>query len=578
MILQALVDYYRRKAANDPSGIAPPGWERKEIPYVVVVDREGHVVQVDSTTEGEGKARRAKTHLIPAAVKKAAAIKANLLWDNIEYALGVPTGKSRTADGDAECRNKVHLRHRAFIDRIGALRSRGADVGLDALWKFLDSYDGSPFGEEQVWQSFLETGPFITFRLKGDEEIIAQRPAVRALVDGSPAAEANGICLVSGEADSVAALHPAIKGVRGAQSAGANIVSFNLDAFRSFGKEQGANAPVGQKSTFAYTTALNHLLGKDSRQRIQVGDSTTVFWSERASGAAMEEAFAGWFDPPKDDPDANAGRVTALFEFKQGKPLTGDDGQRFFVLGLAPNAARVSIRFWHVATVKEIGERLFQHFADLDVVRPAGAAPFPSIYWLLRSIAVLEKAENVSPNLAADWMRSILTGSPYPQTLLQAAVRRCRARQEVGPLRAAIIKACLNRSRPDSEREITVALDPENTNTGYRLGRLFAVFEKIQEEANPGLNATIRDRYFGAASASPLVAFPLLNRLKMHHLSKLENRGRMVNLEKLIGEVMNGLEARNPFPPHLSLADQGRFAVGYYHQRQKFFEKTGGEK
>ncbi len=578
MILQSLVDYYRRKAANDPSGIAPPGWERKEIPYIVVIDREGRVVQVDVTMEGEGKARRFQSQLVPAGVKKASSIKANLLWDSVEYALGVATGKSRASDKELAALKKVQTRHQAFSDRLALLTSRGSDEGLEALTRFLEGYDGSPIGEESVWQDLLENGPFITFRLKGDEGIIARRPKVRALVDSVRAPEANGVCLVSGEPDTVAELHPAIKGVRDAQPAGANIVSFNLAAFRSFGKAKGANAPVGQKSTFAYTTALNHLLRKDSRQKIQVGDSTTVFWSEKASGAAMEEAFAGWFDPPKDDPDANAGRVKALFEFRQGKPLTEDDGQRFFVLGLAPNAARVSIRFWHVATVKEIGERLFQHFADLDIVRPPGAAPFPSIYWLLRSIAVLEKAENVPPNLAGDWMRSILTGSPYPQTLLQSAVRRCRARQDVGPVRAAIIKACLNRSRPDSEREITVALDPENTNTGYRLGRLFAVFEKIQEEANPGLNATIRDRYFGAASASPLVAFPLLNRLKMHHLSKLDNRGRMVNLEKLIGEVMNGLDAQNPFPPHMSLADQGRFAVGYYHQRQKFFEKTGGEK
>ncbi len=578
MILQALADYYHRKSTQDDSPIAPPGWETKEIPYVVVISSSGSAVQVESTVEGEGRTKRAKVQLIPAAVKRSSGIKANLLWDNVEYALGVPTGKSHAPGNEEKARKKVVARHQAFTERVEELAERACDEGLDALSRFLETYDGSQIGEERDWQEFLEKGPFLSFRLKGDQVLIPQRPKVRAFIDDAPAALANAVCLVSGKPDSVAELHPAIKGVRGAQSVGANIVSFNLDAFRSFSKKQGANAPVGHRTTFAYTTALNHLLGKDSKQKVQVGDATTVFWSEKSSGTAMEHAFAGWFDPPKDDPDDATARVKALYDFKQGKPLTDDDDQRFFVLGLSPNAARVSIRFWHVATIREIGARIFQHFTDLDIVRPPGAAHFPSIYWLLRSIAVLEKAKNVPPNLAGDWMRAILTGTPYPQTLLQSAVRRCRARHDVGPLRAAIVKASLNRSRSESEREISVALDPENTNTGYCLGRLFAIFEKIQEAASPDLKATIRDRYFGSASASPLVAFPILNRLKMHHLSKIESRGRMVYFEKLNGEVMNGLDAKDPFPPHLSLADQGRFAVGYYHQRQKFFEKTGGEK
>ena len=116
-----------------------------------------------------------------------------------------------------------------------------------------------------------------------------------------------------------------------------------------------------------------------------------------------------------------------------------------------------------------------------------------------------------------------------------------------------------------------MALDVTNTNPGYRLGRLFAVLEKIQEEASPGINATIRDRFYGSASGTPVAAFPHLMKLKNHHLAKLENRGRAVNLEKIVGEIMDGLD---DFPTHLSLQDQGRFAVGYYHQRQDFFKKN----
>jgi CRISPR-associated protein Csd1 len=322
---------------------------------------------------------------------------------------------------------------------------------------------------------------------------------------------------------------------------------------------------------------LNHLLSKDSRQRLQVGDATVVFWAERASGAAAEEAFRDWFDVPPDDPDRRTERVRALIELRQGRPLTGDDEQRFYVLGLAPNAARIAVRFWQVATIRELGDRAFAHFEALKIDRGGRDEEFPTLTSLLRALAVQGKIENVQPNLAGEWMRAILAGAPYPVTLLQSALRRARAEQGVGYRRAAVIKACLHRMSGSKEENPTVSLDNQNPNAAYRLGRLFAVLERIQEEANPGLNATIRDRYFGAASSSPRMVFPVLNRLKNHHLAKLDNRGRAVNLERLVGEIVDGLDASDPFPASLSLADQGRFAVGYYHQRQHpMTYRTGG--
>jgi CRISPR-associated protein Csd1 len=423
-----------------------------------------------------------------------------------------------------------------------------------------------------VWSEILETNPAMTFRLNGDRDLVCQRPAVRAVLGNASSETEKITCLISGDLDGFERLHTAIKGVWGAQVAGANIVSFNLSSFNSFGKEQGANAPVGKRAAFAYTTALNYLLSKESTQRIQIGDASTVFWSEKHT--YLEDTFAGLFDePPKDDPAKQTRAIEALFKAPQTGVL-GDEGgkTRFYVLGLAPNAARISVRFWQVGTVAEMSARIRQHFEDLEIIHASFEKPYLSLFRLLVATASQGKSENIPPNLAGEFMRATLAGLPYPQTLLQAAVRRIRAEREVTYPRAALIKACINRQArysPSQEKEIAVSLDDSNTNPGYRIGRLFAVLEKAQEEAvNP--SATIRDRFYGAASSSPVTVFANLMKLKNHHLAKLEE-GRKRYFEKLIGQIMSDI---NDFPAHLSLADQGRFAIGYYHQRQAFFTKS----
>lgn len=562
MILQALSEYYRRKTSGDDAELAPPGFEYKEIPFVLVLDREGRLVQIDDLRSPDGK--RAKRQLVPQGEKRTVGVSANLLWDSLEYVLGFDSrGKPE----------RVARQHVDFRDRIERLS--GEDEALVAVKKFLARDPLAEAESSPSWPALIEGNPLLSFRLAGDADLVSQRPAVRRLLEEVPP-EAGARCLATGGLDRLARLHPSIKGVRDAQSSGASLVSYNEPAFCSFGKDQGANAPVGQATVFAYTTALNHLLRSGSPQRIQLGDATTVFWAEKASGGPVEQAFTSWFDPPRDNPDANVESVRALYAFQRGKPLTEDDRQRFYVLGLAPNAARLAVRFWQVATIAELGERIFRHFAALEIVRPPKAPVYPSLPQLLASIALQGKLKHVPPGLAGEWLRSILAGTPYPRTLLEAAIRRCRAEQSVSPSRAALIKACLLRSATQEKENLTVSLDLCNVNPGYRLGRLFAVFEKLQEDASPGINATIRDRYFGSASSSPRVAFSVLNRLKNHHLAKLPGRGLAVVREKLIGEIMSGIDAENPFPARLSLADQGRFVVGYYHQRQAFFEKQGG--
>ena len=378
-------------------------------------------------------------------------------------------------------------------------------------------------------------------------------------------------CLVAGEPDEPARLHTAIKGVYGAQTSGANIVSFNLPAFNSYGKEQSFNAPVGKCAEFAYTTALNRLLAKGSGQRLQVGDASTVFWAERKH--EIESVFADLFgEPPKGETEQDYKQIVATFRApKTGAPPQLDPKTRFYVLGLAPNAARIAVRFWFAGTVGEVAGNVEQHFDDIEIIRAPKQPKYLSLFRLLVATAAQGKAENIPPNLAGELMKAILAGTPYPKALLGAAIRRCRAEHEINYPRASLIKAVLSREARyyrKTEKEIGMSLDKTNSNVGYRLGRLFATLEKIQEEANPGINATIRDRFYGSASATPVAAFPHLMKLKNHHVSKLENQGRVVNFERVIGEIMDELV---DFPAHLSQPDQGRFAVGYYHQRQAFF-------
>lgn len=574
MILHALYDYYQRKAADpDPARRLPRfGFEDKEIPFIVELTAEGKAVGITPTWQNEGKKKTARRYLVPQTVKRSSGIAANLLWDTAEYVLGVDTrGKPE----------RVAEQHAAFRQRLTELPERArADPGLLALDAFYAQGGAALLQTDPSWTEIVEGNPNMSFRLFGDGDLICQRPAVASSVgrtaDAAPGKE---LCLVTGEACEAERLHASIKGVWGAQSSGASLVSFNLDAFTSFNKTQGENAPVSLAAAFAYTTALNHLLDRNSRQRLQVGDASTVFWAQRGNALAeeIEAGFGDAFGEAIDDPDARTDRVRGLLGAIRNGQFGGELGQeKFYVLGLAPNAARVAVRFWQDATLAEIGQRIAEWFADLNTIRGPRDPEFPSLFRLLAACAAQGKADNIPPRLGGDILRAALSGSAFPEAWLYAAVQRCRAEQNVPYLRAAALRACLNRRLRRSgnippAKEFLPMLDISDPRPAYRLGRLFAALEKIQEESSPGLNATIRERYYGAASSTPVSVFTTLLRLKQHHLAKLANRGRAVNFERLIGEIMGGL---SDFPRHLSLPEQGEFSLGYYHQRQDFFNKT----
>ncbi len=578
MILQELVRYYDRKALNpDPAQRLPAlGLEDKEIPFVIELAADGQVQQLRDNRYRDGKRTRARSFLVPKGEKKTSGVRANLLWDTANYAIGLQRERKSAAEISP---------HAAFIARIEQLPEAvqqlpGVAATLAALrlgnWTLLHSHP--------AWPDIVETNPVMSFCLLGHEDLVCQDPRIVSAVATTESDSPRGRCLVDGTEQPIQRLHAAIKGVWGAQTSGANIVSFNARAFESYGKaeRQGENAPLGERAAFAYTTALNHLLAKDSRNRVQVGDASAVFWADGASPLLDGEfSLADFLGETRDNPDRGTQAVQALYRAVQSGQLPLAEREvHFFVLGLAPNAARISVRFWFQATVGELAPRIWQHFEDLKLVRRFdNEPPSPWLSRLLSSLALQGKVDNVPPRLAGEWMRAILEGLPYPALLLNAAVVRCKAERDVPYLRAALLKAWLNRDHrrrhPQGDphhAEFKEELDMQQTDAAYRLGRLFALLERIQQRAQPGINATIRDRYYGAASTTPVAVFTTLLRLKNAHLKKLSD-GEGIYFERLLGEVFGTLEAPAlaDFPRQLNLPDQGRFALGYYHQRQSLF-------
>lgn len=584
MILQALYDYYQRKAADPENKIAPEGFEWKEIPFLIVIDGNGNFVNLEDTRTGEGKSRRANTFLVIKTKGRPGANAyqtTNVFWDHFGYVLANPKDESVKAKADAK------KQHKTFITLTDQFSKKYPDnLQFKAVNSFLDQPEQLQMVlRHKYWKECIKIlGCNLSFRIVGETKIVAEHEDLYDLgvdetakeneadeiaVDGKN----DAICLITGDRSPIAVLHTATS-IQGGKSGG-KLVGFQKNSgYDSYHKEQGLNAPVSKKAEAAYTTALNVLLGKDSNNKFRLSDASVVYWSEKKS--EFENKFAFFFASPlQDDPDRNSREVKALFESIYSGKLNEEGDTSFFILGLAPNASRISVRFWKTGKIKDFAEKLVSHFNDLEIIRGKNdEREYFSLFNLLSNIAFEYKLENIPPNLSGKVIECILDGSVYPATLQQQCIRRIRAEQQVNRIRAAILKAFLNRKNRiynTNEKQITMALDLENTNQGYLCGRLFAVLEKIQEEAQPGINTTIKDRFYGAASSTPVTVFSRLLNLTTHHLAKLA-RGRKTNLEKLIQQVISGINS-DGMPAHLSLDNQSRFAIGYYHQRQDFFTK-----
>jgi CRISPR-associated protein Csd1 len=434
----------------------------------------------------------------------------------------------------------------------------------------------------------------IVFRVGDELGYLHDRPAAKNIWGQiiSSGSKERAVCLVTGEEAPLARLHPSIKGVWGAQTAGASIVSFNLDAFTSYGHEQGENAPVSEAAAFAYTTALNRLLAPGSRHRVQIGDTSTVFWAEaeEAELGELAEACFGAALGLEIDKEMEASKVRPILQaISKGRPLADFNpalakGVKFYVLGLSPNASRLSIRLWLEDDFGTFADRLAEHRRDMEIAPPAREET-PTIRNLLLETAVQRKYENVPPQLAGQLLRAVLAGGRYPATLLATLLMRLRADGDIRDLRVAMLKAIVVRDRrlargPASisnprEENLFVSYDPDCREPGYLLGQLFAVYEYAQTAAlGRGVNATVKDKFYGSASTTPESVFPLLDRGSVPHLAKLRKvRPRQaVNIEKQIAEIMERLSpSRTAFPKSLPPAQQALFALGYYHERNRRF-------
>ena len=557
MILKALYDYYNRC-----EGLTRKGLENKEIGYLIVIEPDGTFVRIESRMQDK---KTAASFVVLQTVKRTGSkFIPNYLWDNYEYVIG---GKGANVK-----------KHNAFIYIIEYLKSElPKNKNINAISNFYKKYNDieKVIEKDSLFENLHKSIKNISFLIDGEYKIAAEDPDVQALVLTQKNEDNQvGTCLVLGEDRSIARLHTTIKLTKDTGP----LISFQTKSgYDSYGKQRGYNAPVSEEAEFAYTTALNAMLQKGSHNKFSVGNRTFVFWasSNKAVAEQVEDSLfdlLGYSETKEDNPNAKIEQVRKVFTSIYSGVLKTNLDDRFYILGLAPNAARIAVVFWSETSLKEFAGMVIRHFNDMEIVDTRkDKKPYMGIRDMLSAVTLGGKQSDVTPNLPEAVIKSIFQGIPYPYTLLSACIGRIRAESDGANriTRMAIIKAYLNRQN-DNNKKIEVMLDKSNTNQGYLCGRLFAVLDRIQEDANN--ISSIRERYMNAASATPASVFATILNMSSHHLEKLSNEGKKVFYEKLKQEIIDKISA-DGFPAHLDLQDQGRFFVGYYHQRQDLFTK-----
>jgi len=547
MIFQSLINLYDRLAQT---GEVPPyGFSKEDIGFVVTIDRDGHLAgqPEDLRTKIDAQRYEFRVSEVPYTNQvnvraNAAAKTPNFMVDKANYIFGM-SGAS-----------KKDVHHRSFIERVKQVCGESTDDGVVAVKSFLEKWNPGDSTELAGWKEMCgQHGKWVAFRLAGDSGFVHDRPAVRALWTDFISKEEfpQGTTFLDGDAHDLQSQYAQFK-----FGTGASLVSFNEVAYESYGKKKGGNAPISVEAEFKSSAALKYLF-RSRTQRIRIGDATTVFWAEKAS--PIEAVFGHVLNPTLQDEQA-ADTVNQFLDAVRKGQMPADiaaDGEiKFYILGLSLNKARLALRFWYVCSVDELMAHLRDHFECLEMERSENDIRYPGIWHLLKETA--RETKDISPVLGGAVARSILTGANYPQNLYQGVLGRIRADHRVNYLRASILKAVLKRNH---NKEVPMSWDPERKEIAYLLGGLFAVLEKAQLDALGRINATIKDRFFGAASATPASVFPRLLRLSQHHIDKAEY-GHMS--DRRIAEIMEDIDS---FPAHIGLQDQGLFAIAYYQKK-----------
>ena len=575
MILQALAQYY--EALLDAGKITRPGWAKTKVSFALCLDDAGQITQLlhlqKEIQRGKKTVLAPQELDMPSPVKRTVGVAANFLCDNSSYLLGADD-KGKPARS-RKCFNTAKALHLALLKEVDS-------PAAQAIVRFFETWDPAQAAEHPAlredWADLMKGGN-LTFWYQAAPA--AADPAIaaawqRRYESGGEEAE-DALCLVTGQHTTLARLHPSIKGVAGAQVIGASLVAFNAPAFCSYGHEQGANAPTGEYAAFAYATALNTLLA-DRDHVCRVGDTTIVFWAANAEPAYQDFMMDSLFNDSYSEQDL----LATLHQLANGESIDWDQTQldpaiRFYVLGLAPNAARLSVRFFWQNSFGTLARNIARHYERLDIVRPS-FDKFPTLpVWRLVKETVRRPTPGAapadpSPRLAGDLLLAVLNDAPYPATLLDGVSLRIRAERDVTRGKAAILKAYHLRNSSDKtiKEVMTVELNEQSTYLPYVLGRLFSVLEAVQQSANPGINTTIKDRYFNSASATPAAVFPLLINLAQKHLAKLDG-GLATYYDKKITELNSRITCT--LPARMSLPEQSAFQIGYYHETQKRYAK-----
>lgn len=569
MILKALYDYYNR-CGNLPA----PGMEEKEIGFVIVISKEGKFLRFEDcrTDKTIGRVYLVKKH-----VSRSSAAVANYLYDNSAYVLGY-------SDKDDSEKNQLYFN--TFVEKVQSILDRLPDNSdIRTLMNFYaqgreaihSEVEQDPLWED-IKKNLSKKYSVFSFRIEGDLRILAEKKELMQTNEGTRNDNSRGLCMVTGVQGELVDTTTATM-IQGSQAT-AKLVAFQVNSgYDSYGKEKCGNAPISHEAEFAYTTALNTMLRRDSRNKFTVGNRTFVFWAssnDKAAEQAEESLFdlLGYSEEKKDNPNAKIEQVRKVFTAIYSGSLSTSLEDRFYILGLAPNSARIAVVYWSETPLRDFAGKILRHFDDMEIIDTRkDRKPYMGIKDILSAVTLGGKQSEATPNLPESIIKSIFLGTPYPYTLLSACIRRIRAESGDGNAaritRIAIIKAFLNRQNVNDKR-MEIMLDKRNTNQGYLCGRLFAVLDRIQEDAN-GISS-IRERYMNAASSTPSSVFATILNLSSHHLENLSNEGKKVFYEKLKQEIIDKISS-DGFPAHLDLQDQGRFFVGYYHQRQDFFNK-----